>query len=101
MPCPAFARTCCHLRPLCVDLLMKVGFSQPHRDMPAAHATILVNSRPDDVFAFIADARNQWRWQPTLTAIEGFPDAPVQVGASWVEVRRFGGRLRSIYVTVT
>jgi hypothetical protein len=85
-----------------MDLLMKVGFFRSHkRDMPAAHATILVNSRPDVVFAFIADARNQWRWQPTLTAIEGFPDAPVQVGASWLEVRRFGARLRNIYVTVT
>ena len=69
--------------------------------MPAAHASILVNSRPHDVFAFVADARNQWRWQPTLTAIEGFPDAPLEVGASWLEIRRFGGRVRNIYVTLT
>ena len=69
--------------------------------MPAAHATILVRCRPDDAFAFIADARNQWRWQPTLIRIENFPDAAVQVGASWLEERNFNGRARSLRITVT
>jgi len=69
--------------------------------MPAAHATILVRRRPDEVFAFVADARNQWRWQPTLMRIEDFPHAAVQVGASWLEVRNFNGRARNLRITVT
>lgn len=56
---------------------------------------------PAEVFAFLADARNDARWQVSLVGQEGLPDRPTAVGDRWVEVRRLAGRDQRVPMEMT
>jgi carbon monoxide dehydrogenase subunit G len=53
-------------------------------------SSIVVNRRPDEVFACATDPANAPEWQSS--ALEASVDGPVQVGASGREMRKFLGR---------
>jgi uncharacterized protein YndB with AHSA1/START domain len=69
--------------------------------MPSVEASVLVRRPGEEVFAFVADPRNLSRWQAALVRLEGLTGAPIQVGSSWIEVRRVGPRESTVTVKVT
>ena len=69
--------------------------------MPTVKASVLVGRPVEEVFAFVADPRNDGRWQAAFVRQEGQSGTPIRAGASWIEVRRVGPRERAVTVTVT
>ena len=54
------------------------------------------------VFAFVADLRNERRWQPEISAVELTSPGPVRAGSTFIEVRRtFGVSLTWHFDVVT
>jgi hypothetical protein len=52
----------------------------------------IINRPIEEVFAFVADNRNDVRWQDGLIEVKLTPDGPVGVGTQVHEVRKFMGR---------
>jgi carbon monoxide dehydrogenase subunit G len=55
---------------------------------------VLVDRLAQEVFDFLADVRNEERWNPNVVRIESESDAPLSVGGSFEGVYRRGGRMR-------
>lgn len=55
---------------------------------------ILVERPADEVFDFLADVRNEERWNPNVLRIESEADGPLSVGETFEGVYRRGGRMR-------
>ena len=52
----------------------------------------IINRPIEEVFAFVADNRNDVRWQDGLIEVKLTPDGPVGVGTQVHTVRKFMGR---------
>ena len=59
--------------------------------MITKEASIVINRPVDQVFAAMADAKNQPQWDPGLWEARLTPDSPVSVGTKITEVRKFMG----------
>ena len=55
---------------------------------------VLVDRPAEEVFDFLADVRNEERWNPNVVRIESEWDGPLSVGGSFEGVYRRGGRMR-------
>jgi carbon monoxide dehydrogenase subunit G len=55
---------------------------------------VLVERPAGEVFDFLADVRNEERWNPNVVRIERAPDGPLAVGETFAGVYRRGGRMR-------
>ena len=55
---------------------------------------VLVDRPAEEVFDFLADVRNEQRWNPNVIAIESESDGPLSVGGMFEGVYRRGGRMR-------
>src|SRR5688500_3156635 len=55
---------------------------------------VQVNRLAEEVFDFLADVRNEERWNPNVVRIESESDGPLSVGGSFEGVYRRGGRMR-------
>jgi uncharacterized protein YndB with AHSA1/START domain len=55
---------------------------------------VLVERPAGEVFDFLADVRNEERWNPNVLRIESEADGPLSVGATFEGVYRRGGRMR-------
>jgi uncharacterized protein YndB with AHSA1/START domain len=55
---------------------------------------VLVDRPAERVFDFLADVRNEERWNPNVVRIETESAGPLSVGGSFVGVYRRGGRMR-------
>jgi carbon monoxide dehydrogenase subunit G len=53
-----------------------------------------VDRPAEEVFDFLADVRNEERWNPNVIAIETESDGPLAVGGMFEGVYRRGGRMR-------
>jgi hypothetical protein len=53
-----------------------------------------VERSADEVFDFLADVRNEERWNPNVLRIESEADGPLAVGGTFEGVYRRGGRMR-------
>ncbi len=54
--------------------------------------SVVINRPVEEVFAFVADNRNDVRWQDGLLEVRVAPDGPVGQGTQVTEVRKFMGR---------
>jgi uncharacterized membrane protein len=63
--------------------------------------SIHLNRPVDQVFAFLADASNQPRWQSNLIESEQLTDGPTRVGTRIREVRRLGRRPTAYLAEIT
>jgi carbon monoxide dehydrogenase subunit G len=55
---------------------------------------VFVQRPAEEVFDFLADVRNEERWNPNVVRIEGAPARPLAVGDTFEGVYRRGGRMR-------
>jgi carbon monoxide dehydrogenase subunit G len=55
---------------------------------------VVVDRPAEDVFDFLADVRNEERWNPNVVRIEHPFDGPLSVGDSFEGAYRRGGRMR-------
>jgi carbon monoxide dehydrogenase subunit G len=55
---------------------------------------VLVERPADEVFDFLADVRNEERWNPNVLRIESEADGPLTVGGTFEGVYRRGGGMR-------
>jgi uncharacterized protein YndB with AHSA1/START domain len=55
---------------------------------------VLVDRPSEEVFDFLADVRNEERWNPNVVRIEGESAGPLSVGGRFEGVYRRGGRMR-------
>jgi uncharacterized protein YndB with AHSA1/START domain len=55
---------------------------------------VLVERPADEVFDFLADVRNEERWNPNVLRIESEADGPLAVEGTFEGVYRRGGRMR-------
>ena len=55
---------------------------------------VQVDRLAEEVFDFLADVRNEERWNPNVVRIESESDGPLSVGDSFEGVYRRGGRMR-------
>ena len=55
---------------------------------------VLVERPADEVFDFLADVRNEERWNPNVLRIESEADGPLTVGGTFEGIYRRGGRMR-------
>lgn len=55
---------------------------------------VLVDRPAEEVFDFLADVRNEQRWNSNVIAIESESDGPLSVGGRFEGVYRRGGRMR-------
>lgn len=55
---------------------------------------VLVDRPAEEVFDFLADVRNEERWNPNVVRIESASDGPLAVGDTFEGVYRRGGRMR-------
>jgi carbon monoxide dehydrogenase subunit G len=55
---------------------------------------VLVDRPAEEVFDFLADVRNEERWNPNVVRIESESAGPLSVGDSFEGVYRQGGRMR-------
>jgi carbon monoxide dehydrogenase subunit G len=62
--------------------------------MITVRKAVLVDRPAEDVFDFLADVRNEQRWNPNVVRIERPSDGPLSVGDSFEGVYRRGGRMR-------
>jgi len=53
---------------------------------------IVINRPVEQVFAVMADAKNQRQWDSALLEVRLTPDGPMSVGTKITEVRKFMGR---------
>ena len=60
--------------------------------MITKEAIIEINRPVEQVFAAMADTKNQPQWDPGLLETHLTPDGPVRVGTKITEVRKFMGR---------
>lgn len=61
--------------------------------------TIDVEGAPDEVFAFLADARNNPTWQKGMHSCTWTSDGPIGVGSTYDQVASMAGRaIRSSFV---
>jgi uncharacterized protein YndB with AHSA1/START domain len=60
--------------------------------MITKETSIVINRPVKQVFAVMADARNQPQWDPGLLEARLMPDGPVSIGTKITEVRKFMGR---------
>jgi uncharacterized membrane protein len=67
-------------------------FSKGASDMITREASIVINRPVEQVFAALADTKNQPKWDPGLLEARLTPDGPVRVGTKITEVRKFMGR---------
>lgn len=54
---------------------------------------VVVRRPPEEVFEFLADARNENRWNPNVVRIDKTTDGPVGPGSTFVGTYRRGGRM--------
>jgi Polyketide cyclase / dehydrase and lipid transport len=59
---------------------------------------VLVERPADEVFDFLADVRNEERWNPNVLRIESEADGPLAVGGTFEGVYRRSGRMRFVLV---
>ena len=52
------------------------------------HNTVFIARPVEAVFAFVADLRNERRWQPEITEVRVTSAGPVGPGSTFIEVRR-------------
>jgi uncharacterized protein YndB with AHSA1/START domain len=55
---------------------------------------VLVDRPAEEVFDFLADVRNEERWNPNVVRIKSESAGPLSVGGSFEGVYRRGGRMR-------
>jgi hypothetical protein len=55
---------------------------------------VVVDRTPEAVYDFLADVRNEERWNPDVVRIESESDGPLAVGDAFEGVYRRGGRMR-------
>jgi carbon monoxide dehydrogenase subunit G len=55
---------------------------------------VQVDRLAEEVFDFLADVRNEERWNPNVIRIESESDGPLSVGGRFEGVYRRGGRMR-------
>ena len=60
--------------------------------MITRESIVVINCPVGEVFAGMADFKNQPQWDPGLIEVRLTPDAPVSVGTKITEVRKFMGR---------
>ncbi len=60
--------------------------------MISKETSIVINRPVEQVFATMADAKNQPKWDSALSEVRLMPDGPVGVGTKISEVRTFLGR---------
>ena len=60
--------------------------------MITKETSIVINRPVEQVFAAMADVKNQPQWDPGLLEARLTPDAPVSVGTKITEARKFMGR---------
>jgi uncharacterized membrane protein len=60
--------------------------------MITREASIMINRPVEQVFAALADTKNQPQWDTGLIEVRLAPDGPVSVGTKITEVRKFMGR---------
>jgi uncharacterized protein YndB with AHSA1/START domain len=63
-------------------------------------ATVRINRPPAEVFAFVADQRNDPRWRAGVVEMTPSPPAPVAPGTTVHEVLRFAGRTHVTDTTI-
>jgi len=63
--------------------------------------TIHINRPVEQVFAFLADAKNLRTWQSNLVENEQLTEEPLGVGTRFREVRRMGPRQSEIQAEIT
>jgi uncharacterized protein YndB with AHSA1/START domain len=51
-------------------------------------ATIQINRRPDEVFAYVADLERLSEWQDAVVSVPTEPGGPTRVGTRAIELRR-------------
>lgn len=56
------------------------------------HASAIIQRPADEVFAFVADARNNPRWQQGMRSCEWTSPPPIGVGSTYRQEARFLGR---------
>src|SRR5687767_8626364 len=54
---------------------------------------VVVRRQPEEVFEFLADARNENRWNPNVVRIDKTSDGPVGAGSRFAGTYRRGGRM--------
>jgi carbon monoxide dehydrogenase subunit G len=62
--------------------------------MISVEKEVLVDRPAQEVFDFLADVRNEERWNPNVIAIESESDGPLLVGGMFEGLYRRGGRMR-------
>jgi carbon monoxide dehydrogenase subunit G len=62
--------------------------------MITVEKAVMVNRAPEDVFEFLADVRNEERWNPNVVRIETESGGPLVVGGTFEGVYRRGGQMR-------
>lgn len=55
-------------------------------------ANVVIDRDPETVFAFVADAENNPRWQRGMRSCKWTTDAPIGVGSVYAQEARFLGR---------
>jgi uncharacterized membrane protein len=61
-------------------------------NMITREVSIVINRPVGQVFAALADTKNQPQWDPGLLEARLAPDVPVRIGTKITEVRKFMGR---------
>jgi len=54
--------------------------------MPIANASVVVNRRPEEVFAYLADVSRHGEWSPKPYRVEALTEGPVRVGSRFRSV---------------
>jgi carbon monoxide dehydrogenase subunit G len=62
-------------------------------DVITVEKQVVVDRPAPEVFAFLADVRNEERWNPNVVSIESPTDGPLAVGDTFAGVYRQGGRM--------
>lgn len=63
--------------------------------------SVTIARPPEDVFDFVADERNEPRYNPEMTAVEKLTDGPIGVGTRWRATVVSHGRPLSMEIEVT
>jgi uncharacterized protein YndB with AHSA1/START domain len=63
--------------------------------------SVMIDRPPGEVFTFLADLENWWRWQPDLLESEQTSRGPMDVGTKFRQAIEVGGQRIELYCEVT
>jgi uncharacterized membrane protein len=62
---------------------------------------VLINRPQQEVFDFVTDLSNDYKWQSSIESVEQVSDGPIGVGSTWRYVGKFLGRKNETEIQMT